>query len=268
MAKVLPLAGAQVVASLPSTMSLAVAANVATAPAALVASLVMFAGQLTVGAVVSSTLTVKEFTPVLPWPSLAEQVTVVVPIANVVPEAGLQLTETVPAQTSLALAVKLTVAPAAPVASAVIGKGTVTTGAAVSWTVTLKEFMPVLPLPSLAEQVTVVVPSAKLLPEAGEQVTSTDPAQASLALALKVTVAWPLPVHSAVIGEGTVTVGATVSWTVTLKEFMPVLPLVSVAEQVTVVVPSAKLVPEAGLQVTETGPSQISLALALKVTVA
>src|SRR5205814_984916 len=159
MAKVLPLADEQVVASLPSTISLAVAVKLAGAPAALVASKFMLAGQLTVGGVVSCTVTLKELMPTLPWPSLAVQVTVVIPIAKVAPGAGLQLTETEPAQTSLALVVNVTVAPAAPVASVVMFPGTVTAGGVVSWTVTVKEFMPMLPVGSVAVQVTVVVPS-------------------------------------------------------------------------------------------------------------
>src|SRR6266704_2603174 len=109
--------------------------------------------------------------------------------------------------------------------------GTVTTGAVESTTVTVKELMPVFPLPSLAEQVTVVVPSAKLLPEAGLQLTETGPAHTSLALAVKLTVAWPEPVHSTEIGAGTVTAGGVVSTTVTVKKFIPVLPLPSLAEQ-------------------------------------
>ena len=43
--------------------------------------------------------------------------------------------------------------------------------------------------------------------------------------------------------------GAVVSCTVTVKELSPMLPAVSVAEQVTVVVPSGKTVPDALLQV-------------------
>src|SRR5438876_85885 len=129
--------------------------------------------------------------------------------------------------------------------------GAVTVGGVVSTTVTVKEFIPVLPLPSLAEQVTVVAPSGKLLPETGVQVTGTDPAQTSSALAVKLTVASPPPVHSAEMGAGTVTTGAAVSLTVTVKEALPVFPLPSLAEQVTVVVPSAKLLPDVGLQLTE-----------------
>src|SRR5437899_11473728 len=105
-----------------------------------------------------------------------------------------------------------------------MSEGTVTTGAVESTTVTVKELMPVFPLPSLAEQVTVVVPSAKLLPEAGLQLTETGPAQTSLAVAVKLTAAWPEPVHSTEIGAGTVTVGGVVSTTETRREGKPVWP--------------------------------------------
>ena len=45
--------------------------------------------------------------------------------------------------------------------------GTVTTGAVVSTTVIVNEAVPVLPLESVAVQVTVVGPKAKRLPDAG-----------------------------------------------------------------------------------------------------
>jgi len=46
------------------------------------------------------------------------------------------------------------------------------------------EPLALLPLPSLAVQLTVVVPRLKSLPEAGLQITATAPAQTSLALAV------------------------------------------------------------------------------------
>src|SRR5438093_8402199 len=104
-------------------MSLAVAVKFATAPEAPVASTVRLAGQLTVGGVVSWTLTVKVQSPVLPWASVEEQVTVVVPMANVLPLAGEQVTGSPPSTMSLAVAVKLAAAPEAPVASTVILAG-------------------------------------------------------------------------------------------------------------------------------------------------
>ncbi len=76
-------------------------------------------------------------------------------------------------------------------------------------TVTVNEQLPVLPVVSLAEQLTVVVPSAKLEPEAGVQVTVREPSHTSLAVAEKVTVAEPDPGELSVtlIGEGQVTTG-------------------------------------------------------------
>jgi hypothetical protein len=58
-------------------------------------------------------------------------------------------------------------------------------------------------------------------------------------------------------------VGGVVSWTFTVKELVAVLPLPSAAEQLTVVVPNAKALPEAGVQTAVTAPSQVSLAVAV-----
>ena len=59
---------------------------------------------------------------------------------------------------------------------------------------------------------------------------------------------------------GTVSSGPVVSWTTMSKELVPVLPDSSVAEQVTVVVPRAKVSPEARSQVTGRSPSMLSVA--------
>jgi hypothetical protein len=56
--------------------------------------------------------------------------------------------------------------------------------------------------------------------------------------------------------------GGSVSLTVTVKVQQAGLPLLSTAQQVTVVVPLGKLKPLAGLQATPT-PEQLSLALAV-----
>jgi hypothetical protein len=69
---------------------------------------------------------------VLPAVSVAEQVTVVVPIAKVEPEAGEQVGVNTPLTVSRAEAVKVTAAPVEPVASTVMFVGTVTTGGVVS----------------------------------------------------------------------------------------------------------------------------------------
>src|SRR5258705_14022436 len=63
-------------------------------------------------------------------------------------------------------------------------------------------------------------------------------------------------------------VGGVVSTTTTWKEPVATLPDRSLAEQCTVVAPRAKTEPEAGTQVTATGPSMLSMAVATKVTVA
>ena len=69
------------------TASVAVAANVPTIqPVDCVASTVMFGAVIT-GAVVSFTVTVNVFEEWLPYASVAVTVTVVVPIANVAPDA-------------------------------------------------------------------------------------------------------------------------------------------------------------------------------------
>jgi len=52
----------------------------------------MFEGQVMLGACVSFTVIVKVHDAVLPTPSVAVHVTVVVPFANVAPEAGKQFT--------------------------------------------------------------------------------------------------------------------------------------------------------------------------------
>ena len=130
-------------------------------------------------------------------------------------------------------------------------------------TVTVNEQLPELPDVSLAEQVTVVTPIGKLLPEAGEHVTGRAPSQASLAVAENVAVAEPEPAGFSVklIGPGQVTIGAWLSATVTVKLHELLLPDVSEAEQVTVVTPLGKAFPEAGEHVTARAPSQASLAV-------
>ena len=67
------------------------------------------------------------------------QFTVVVPIANVDPDAGTQLTVGLASQASVAVVEKLTAAPEALVASAVTLAAHVMFGAVVSVTVTVNE---------------------------------------------------------------------------------------------------------------------------------
>ena len=254
----------------PSTRSLAEVVKVTTAPAGPLASRVRSAGTVTEGGVVSPTVTWKEALPLLPLLSVAVQVTVVGPSGKFVPEAGEQVGVMAPSMLSLAAAGgKVTVAPPLDVASCVMLAGTVTTGFVVSTSVIVNEAVPVLPCASVALQVTVVGPSGKFVPEAGEQVGVMGPSMLSLAVAGgKVTVVPPLDVASCVMLAGTVTTGFVVSTsvTVTLKEAEPWLPWVSVAVQLTLVVATRKFVPDAGEQVGVMAPSMLSLAEAVKVT--
>ena len=200
---------------------------------------------------------------VLPCASVAEQLTVVVPGANKEPDAGVQFTATEPSTKSVAVALKVTTAPAAEVAETVMLPGNVNAGRVVSCTVTSKLALPELPWASVAEQLTVVVPSGNVEPEAGEQVGFIVPSTRSLADALKETSAPLGPVASAVMLEGTATAGAVVSCTVILKLPLEELPCASVAEQLTAVVPRTKVDPEAGEQLGVTAQSTISFAEAL-----
>src|SRR5436190_1196885 len=144
--------------------------------------------------------------------------------------------------------------------------GTVITGAVVStrFTVTLKLALPVFPCESVAVQVTCVVPTGKVLPDDGLQLAGSGPSLSSVAVAEKVTVAPPLDSVSTEKSAGTDTTGGNVSLrlTVTVKDAEPVFPCESVALHVTVVVPTGKLLPDAGLHVGVSGPSTVSFALA------
>jgi hypothetical protein len=138
--------------------------------------------------------------------------------------------------------------------------GTVRTGGAVSVTVTMNEAEPVLPCVSVAVQVTVVVPKGKVEPLAGVQLTGRAPSMLSVADAAYVKTAPVGPVASIVAFAGTVRTGGAVSLTVTVNVAEPVLPRVSAAVQVTVVVPKGKVEPLAGVQLTGRAPSTLSVA--------
>ncbi len=77
-------------------------------------------------------MTLKLALPVLPWASVAVQFTVVVPIGKVSPDCLSQVGVIAPSTMSLAEAVKVTGAPAGPVASAVMLAGTITVGGVLS----------------------------------------------------------------------------------------------------------------------------------------
>jgi hypothetical protein len=154
-----------------------------TEPAKPFASTVLSAGTLLrTGGVVSTTVTLNVLLALLLCESVALQVTVVCPIENVAPEAGVQLEVETASSGSAALKAKVTAAPPNPVAWAVMSAGTVITGGVWSATMTWKLVEAEWPLGSLAEQLTVVDPTGNAEPEAGVQLTVTTPATASVAV--------------------------------------------------------------------------------------
>ena len=135
------------------------------------------------GAVVSRTVTVKLPVAVFPDKSVAEQLTVLVPIANIDPEVGVHDTLRAPLTKSVALAVNVTVAPDALVASTTLLAGNESDGAVVSRTVTVNVALPAFPEESVAVHVTVVVPSGNVEPEAGVHTAVNEPSTLSVAVA-------------------------------------------------------------------------------------
>jgi hypothetical protein len=154
-----------------------------------------------------SIVIVNERLALLPWLSLAAQVTVVAPIANVVPEAGAHTAGRVPSTRSEADTVKATAAPDGAVAVAVRLAGTVSAGAVWSVVVTVKLAVARLPCASDAVHDTSIVPTGNPKPDAGEQLGATDPSTRSVAIDVKVTDV-AAPVASVVMSPGTVTIGA------------------------------------------------------------
>ena len=118
----------------------------------------------------------------LPAASVAETVTVVVPSGKTEPLARESVGVTVPETASRAVTVNVATAPVAPVASSVRLAGTVMTGGVVSRTVTWNVRDAALPAASVAEAVTVVVPSGKTEPLARESVGMMEPSTASTAV--------------------------------------------------------------------------------------
>jgi len=126
-------------------------------------------------------------------------------------------------------------------------------------TVTRKLPLLTLPAASVAVQVTVVMPLLNELPLAGTQACVTA-GQLSVAEAEKITLlAQPPPGVVTTMGDGQEIIGASVSLTVTVNVQALVLPLASVAMQVTVVTPWGKIDPGAGTQLVVTG--QLSAAV-------
>jgi hypothetical protein len=128
--------------------------------------------------------------------------------------------------------------------------------------VILKVSLAVFPESSVAVHFTVVEPSLKTLPDDGEQAGLTFASTVSEAVALNVTVAPEGPVASTVVSLGTLTTGGFVSLTVIVNIPRPVLPASSVALHVTVVFPTLKPLPEAGVHEGVSLPLTLSEAVA------
>src|SRR5437588_1716043 len=80
------------------------------------------------GGRVSSTVTLNWPDSVLPWGSVTEHVTTLVPIGKVVPEAGTHVAGIVPSTSSCAEAENVTAAPSGLMASTIWSGGSVSTG--------------------------------------------------------------------------------------------------------------------------------------------
>jgi len=215
----------------------------------------MSPGTVSIGGAESLTVIVNDAEAELPEPSVAVQVTVVVPSGNVLPEEGAQTSVGVGSIASTALAVYVTTAPDGLVACTVMFAGTVTTGGVVSWTVTENDPEPVLLCASVAVQLTVVVPTGKVPPEEGEHKGAIGPSTMSEAEAENVTTAPEGPVAGVVMLPGTETEGAVVSTTVMSKTTESGTSVRgSLVVHVTVDVVIANAEPDAGTHVTGSGP--------------
>src|SRR6476620_12266248 len=117
----------------------------------------------------------------LPAWSVALQFTAVEPTVNDVPEAGRQVTATAPSTRSLAVgSVYVTSTLELPVAFTRTSACAAMTGAVVSITLTVKLVgVDTLPAASCAVHDTLVLPTAKVLPEAGRHVALCAPSTAS-----------------------------------------------------------------------------------------
>src|SRR5215212_511783 len=162
---------------------------------------------------VSCTLTSNEPVASFPAASVALQLTGVVAIGNVEPEAGVHVTVTEPSTKSVAVAAPyVTSAPCGLVASIAGGAdGSVNVGGVLSCTVTVNEPVASFPAASVALQLTVVSPSGNVEPEAGSHVTFTEPSTSSVADASNVTSAPFGPVASSTLLPGSINSGAVVS---------------------------------------------------------
>ena len=145
----------------------------------------MLAGVPEIVGGVSATVTVNDVWALFPCASVAVQVTAVVPIANVVPDAGEHVTGTVPSTVSVAVGlVYATPAPEGPLWTVMLAGVPVMVGGVVSWTMTAKVDCAVFPKLSVAVQMTVVMAIGNVEPGVGRQVTGTEVPFESVAVGL------------------------------------------------------------------------------------
>jgi hypothetical protein len=211
-------------------------------------------------------VTVKVFTAVFPFASVAVHVTVVIAIGSAAGDAGAQTTGAEAPPTAVAVGgVYITVAPAELVASAVKLVGVPVIVGAVACTKTVKLVCAVLLWVSVAVHVTVVVPTANLEfdmeLDAGEHVTRTDAPPAAVAVGFVYVTNAPVGPPCTVMLGGVPAITGGVAWTVTVKLECALLPCASVAVQFTVVVPTGNVEPDVGVQPTRSVPSTRSVAV-------
>jgi len=217
------------------------------------------------------TVTVKLQLAVSPTASVTVYVTVVVPIGKTEPLAGPAVRAVVaPGQLSVPTgAVYVAIAPEGQVGSSVILPGQLMLGAWVSLTVTVNEHAgDVLPLASVALQVTVVVPFWNVEPDGGVQL-AVAPGQLSFTVAAKLTTAeHRFGSVDLTMLAGQVIVGGVVSLTVKVVVQVALLFAASFTVIVIVVTPFVTSVPAAGfcVAVSEAASVQLSVATTPPIT--
>src|ERR1051325_740591 len=201
----------------------------------------------TIGPMLSTTLTGKRSLACAPERSVAVQVTSVWPRAKNEPESASHLMDGFESTGLAAVTVKLTRPPLAFSASPVTLDGTLITSLVKS-TFTSNEPPPTFSELSVAVQVTVVLPTGKSEPEAGKQLGVIAPSMSSSAVTSYFTNAPRPSVASTEKERGTFTIGLPPSNTVTAKSPVTRSPRLFEATHWTLVVPSGKSEPAAGLQ--------------------
>ena len=130
--------------------------------------------------------------------------------------------------------------------------------------ITVKLAVPMFPAASDAVHVTAVVPTGNTVPGGEEHVGPLVTPTSSVAVTSNVIVVPEDTEDVADTSAGTVTVGAvtSVNVTVIVNVASPVFPSVSVAEHVTVVVPTGNNEPDAGVHVGPLAMPMLSVAVA------